>query len=153
MKPRQLSNIVKKLFAKANLDAHGQIVRYHSLRKYLFSSLCKVMSEGYSKAIVGKAIDLAVKAYLNTSPENLRELYTKAMPDIVLNGNGTELKHHVNTLEEKNKILEAENLKLREEMEALKKEQNVATSTTAKNETLLRDLAERLEKLEGKGKQ
>jgi hypothetical protein len=82
------------------------------------------MSEGYAKAIVGKAIDPAVKAYLNTSPENLRELYTKAMPDIVLNGNGTELKHHVNTLEEKNKILEAENLKLHEELAALQKEQN-----------------------------
>ena len=133
VRPIQLSETMKRLFTKAGLDSHGQIVKHHTLRKYLFSSLCKVMSEGYAKAIVGKAIDQATKAYLNTTPENLRELYTKAQGDILLNNNGTELKNHVNSLEE-------ENLALKARIKELEQKQGTATSTTAKNEQRIDEL-------------
>ena len=142
-RPIQLSQTMKRIFAKTGLDAHGQIVKFHSLRKYLFSSLCKVMSEGYAKAIIGKAIDAATKAYLNTTPENLKELYSKAMVDVLLTNGNTELKNHVNSLEE-------ENLALKERIKELEKQQGTATSTTAKNEERIDELFAMVKELKEK---
>jgi exonuclease VII small subunit len=99
------------------------------------------MSEGYAKLIIGKAVDLATKAYLNDTPENLRELYTKAQGDILLNNNGTELKNHVNSLEE-------ENLALKARIKELEKQQGTATSTTAKNEQRIDELYDMIKDLQ-----
>lgn len=143
VRPIQLSETMKRLFTKAGLDAHGQIVKHHTLRKYLFSSLCKVMSEGYAKAIVGKAIDQATKAYLNTTPENLRELYIKAQGDILLNNNGTELKKHVNSLEE-------ENLALKARIRELEEKQGTATTSNTKNASDIQKLYALVEELQKK---
>jgi hypothetical protein len=144
VRPIQLSETMKRLFTKAGLVTHNkEVVKYHSLRKYLFSSLCKVMSEGYSKLIIGKAVDAATKAYLNDTPENLKGLYSKAMNDILLTNGTAKIVEHVNSLEE-------ENLALKARIKELEKQQGTATSTTAKNEQRIDELYTMIKELQEK---
>lgn len=148
-KPIVLTETLQRLFKKAGLDAHGSIVRYHSLRKFLFSTLSKYMSQEYAKLIIGKAVNQADLPYLDTG--QLRELYSKAMGDIVLNGNGTAKK--LSDLEQKNLDLETQNVELREQLKKLKTEQGIVTSTNARNETDIQKLYAMIKELqEGKAK-
>jgi hypothetical protein len=79
-----LTQSIQRLMVKAHIDPHGQIARFHGLRKYLYDKLVCVMSDEKAKMIIGKKIREG--AYLTT--ETLRECYLKAMPSIVINGNG-----------------------------------------------------------------
>ena len=111
--PQQLTRILQQLVIKAGIDAHGMRVRYHSLRKYLFSKLNVVSSSEQSKMIIGKMVTSSDAVYLNT--DSLRDVYVKAMPSIcVSNGNG-ETKAKVSALEQ-------ENLRLKEEVKKLTEE-------------------------------
>jgi hypothetical protein len=113
--PQQLTSILQNLGFKAGIDAHGQRVRFHNLRKYLFSKLNTVSSSEQSKMIIGKKVSGSDAVYLNT--DSLRDVYTKAMPLIcVSNGNGETKKRVV--------VLEEENSKLKEEIVRLRDTQN-----------------------------
>jgi hypothetical protein len=95
-----------RAFTRAGLDSHGQRVRFHSLRKYLFGRLTAVASIEKAKQIIGKKVSDADQVYLGV--ENLRDIYQRALPSIVVeNGNGAETKKRVDSLEEENKKLES----------------------------------------------
>jgi len=49
-----LSKMLQRLASKAEIDSHGEKIRWHGLRAYLFNSLCRVMSTEKAKQIVGK---------------------------------------------------------------------------------------------------
>ena len=130
----QMTSTLQNLAFKAGIDPHGQRVRFHSLRKYLYDRLVSVGSDSKAAMIIGHKVKGEIAPYIGEG--SLRELYEKATPSIMLsNGNGTELKKHVQSLEERNKIMEEENAKLRAEIERMKHEQGVVTSKTATNET------------------
>lgn len=83
----QLTSILQNLAFKSGLDAHGQRIRFHCLRKYLFDRLSSVASAEQAKMIVGKKVNESDSPYL--SVEKLREIYERAQPSIVVsNGNG-----------------------------------------------------------------
>jgi hypothetical protein len=86
-KASQTTAILQNLAFKSGLDAHGQRIRFHSLRKYLFDRLSSVASADQAKMIIGKKVDESSSPYLST--EKLREIYERAQPSIVIsNGNG-----------------------------------------------------------------
>jgi integrase len=115
-----LSKTIKSLFKRAKLVSGGATVRFHELRSYLATRLSSVAGESQWKQIIGKAIDEG--AYVTT--EELREVYKKAMPLIIVtNGNSKnhievealkkenlDLKNKVNTLEEVLRILAKDRL-------------------------------------------
>lgn len=102
-RPSQLTEILQNLAKRANIQLHGQRLRFHGLRKVTFDALSSVASEEKAKAIIGKKVSDSDSAYLNDS--SLREIYNRAMPKFTLNGNGTVLKGRVTELEEENKKL------------------------------------------------
>lgn len=77
-----LTLCLKRLFDQAHLVHGEKIVRFHNLRKYLIDRLSAVASESQWKQIVGKKISEG--AYVST--DQLREVYSKAMPSIIING-------------------------------------------------------------------
>lgn len=84
-----LNKTVKRLFEKAGLEAGNMIVKYHELRAYLIDRLSAVASESQWKQICGKKI--AESAYVGT--DQLRDVYKRAMPQIIINGNGNGKNH------------------------------------------------------------
>jgi hypothetical protein len=78
-----LTQVCQRLFEKAGLVSGGRTVRFHNLRKYLIDRLSAVASESQWKQIVGKKI--AEGAYVST--DQLQDVYLRAMPSIVINGN------------------------------------------------------------------
>jgi hypothetical protein len=113
-RPEQLTTVLQTLFKKSGLDAHGKIVRFHNLRKYLIDRLSAVASESQWKQIVGKKILEA--AYV--SRDQLRDVYARAMPSIVVNGNG-DTKKKVNDLTQENKALRTSLTLLQTELQAV----------------------------------
>jgi len=103
-----LTQSIQRLMAKAHIDTHGQIARFHNLRKYLIDRLSAVASESQWKQIVGKKIEEG--AYI--SQDQLRDVYLRAMPSIIINGNGKNLvkvealESEVKELRTKNKMYE-----------------------------------------------
>lgn len=102
-----LTQSIQRLMEKAHIDPHGKIARFHNLRKYLIDRLSAVASESQWKQFVGKKINEG--AYI--SQDQLKEIYQRAMPSIVIgNGNGkssvkiegleTELAYYKNVLSE-----------------------------------------------------
>jgi len=100
-RPEQLTTVLQTLFNKSGLKAHGKIVRFHNLRKYLIDRLSAVAGESQWKQIVGKKI--SEDAYVST--DQLRGVYARAMSSIVTNGNGN-VKIKLDELKAKNESLE-----------------------------------------------
>jgi hypothetical protein len=98
---QSLTQCLQRLFEKAHLVAGEKRVRFHNLRKYLIDRLSAVASESQWKQIVGKKI--AEGAYIST--DQLRDVYLRAMPSIVINGNG---KTHVKIEELEKALAQAE---------------------------------------------
>lgn len=96
-----LTQICQRLFEKAGLVSGGRTVRFHNLRKYLIDRLSAVASESQWKQIVGKQI----KEGAYVSQEQLKGVYERAMPAIVVNGANKnhvkidEMEEHVKELE------------------------------------------------------
>jgi hypothetical protein len=99
-KPPQLTTVLQSLFNKSGLKSYNKMVRFHNLRKYLIDRLSAVASESQWKQIVGKKISEG--AYVST--DQLRDVYARAMPSIVINGN-VETKKKVAELEKENEAL------------------------------------------------
>jgi regulator of replication initiation timing len=115
-----LTHCLQRLFANAHLVSGKKRVRFHCLRKYLIDRLSAVASESQWKQIVGKKI--AEAAYV--SPDRLRDVYEKAMPSIVINGNG---KSHVKIEELETKLteMEGQNTQLRLELAEVKNRKTI----------------------------
>jgi hypothetical protein len=118
-----LQNLAKKAgFEVENGAVHGRRIRFHCLRKFLIDHLSAFASESQWKQIVGKTISEA--AYVST--DQLRNVYSRAMPSILINGNGAKTR----------KLIELE--------QALIESQRRQTALETTNETL----RNRMEKLE-----
>ena len=96
-----LTQIIQRLFEKTGLQSGGKVVRFHNLRKYLIDRLSAVASESQWKQIVGKAIGEG--AYVGQ--DQLRDVYLRAMPSIIINGN---TKNHAAIEELKEALAQAE---------------------------------------------
>lgn len=124
----QLSEILKALMAKCGIDPHGARIRFHNIRKFTYSALSKNINEEFAKMIVGKKTKES--AYLD--PNALREVYQKAMGDLLIVRNGT-------SPETTNKLidLEKENRELREK---LKRAEDIATTRDTENKGRIDEL-------------
>jgi hypothetical protein len=71
-----LAKMLSRLADRAEIDDHGDKIRWHGLRAFLFNSLCRCMSTERAKQIVGKTT--SESAYLNE--KDLAEDYAKVMP-------------------------------------------------------------------------
>jgi len=132
----QMTSTLQNLAFKAGIDPHGQRVRFHSLRKYLYDRLVSVGSDSKAAMIIGHKVKGEIAPYIGEG--SLRELYEKATPSIMLsNGNGAETKKKVIDLEQKVKDLETENKNLRESQ----------TSDKATQETKIQQLFTMMEEL------
>lgn len=96
-----LTKILRRVFDRAHLVSGGKRVRFHCLRAYLCTKLSAVCSESQWKQFVGKKIP--EEAYIGQ--DELREIYLRAMPSIIINGNG---KNHVALEEIKNALAQSE---------------------------------------------
>jgi hypothetical protein len=112
--PNDLSKLIRRLFHKANLDAHGKRVRFHCFRKFLYDNLNMCVSVDKAKQIIGKAT--SESAYL--SPNTLREAYSLVMPKIAFNGNN--LKTEVKELKAEKEALKAQIAQLKEQLKNVK---------------------------------
>jgi len=121
-----LSVILQTLCKKAGMEIddhgtiHGKRVRFHCLRKFLIDRLSATSSESQWKQIVGKTIDEA--AYV--SQDQLRGIFTRAMKDLLINGNGKtkklmEIENALIDSQRKITSLETQNEALRNHMEKL----------------------------------
>jgi hypothetical protein len=104
-----------------NGAVHNRRIHFHNLRKYLINHLSAYSSESQWKQVVGKKINES--AYVST--DQLRNIYARAMKDIVINGgNGLKAK----------KLIELE--------EALLESQRRVTALETTNEVLRRRVDE-----------
>jgi hypothetical protein len=145
-----LSVTLQRLFEKAHLISGEKRVRFHNLRKYLFDRLTAVASTEQSKQIIGKKI--SESAYIST--EQLRDIYLRAMPSIIINGNG---KTHVQIEELKDALAQAESerratqTRLEEALgriEQLQTKQENTMSKLMSLPTIAKELFERKEKVD-----
>ena len=82
---QQLNYALKTLTEKANITVSGSI-RWHLLRKFLFSALTNVMDEMNAKLCIGKSIDKSVLTYLKNKTDILKKQYSEAEKFFVLGG-------------------------------------------------------------------
>jgi len=75
---KELTENLKRLARKADIETHGQRIRFHCLRKFLIDRLSLRMSESKWKQIVGKKI--SESAYV--TPFKLRQEYARVMQHI-----------------------------------------------------------------------
>lgn len=120
-----LSVILQTLAKKAGMEiengaVHGKRIRFHCLRKFLIDRLSAYAGESQWKQIVGKAIDEG--AYV--SQDQLKGVFSRAMKDLLINGNGIKAK----------KLIELEN--------ALVESQRKITALETTNEVLRKRLDE-----------
>jgi hypothetical protein len=115
-----LSVVLQTLALKAGIDPHGKRIRFHNLRKYLIDHLSAYASESQWKQIVGKAI--SESAYV--SQDQLRQIFNRAMPSMLINGNGAKVK----------KLMELE--------QALIESQKQILNLTTINQTLVKKIEE-----------
>ncbi|MGD0160341.1 MAG: hypothetical protein ABSB89_08585 [Candidatus Bathyarchaeia archaeon] len=135
------SDILKSLVKKAQIQTGNALVRFHNLRKFGNDALKSVMSGEKADLIVGHKVDATQRAYLDI--KNLRELFARAMPDLVLgNGNG-EVKKKVEALsttteqliqmlaqkDEEIKALKTQQAEKDAEIEILRKSQNTMSKS------------------------
>ena len=83
-----LSIVLQTLAKKASVEPHGKRIRFHCLRKFTIDHLSAFASESQWKQIIGKAI--SESAYV--SQEQLRGIFLRAMPSMLINGNGIKAK-------------------------------------------------------------
>jgi len=123
-----LQNLAKKAGFEVDKKGmiHGRRIRFHCLRKFLIDHLSATASESQWKQIVGKQI--AESAYV--SQDHLRGIYARAMPSLLINGNGMKAR----------KLIELEN--------ALLESQRKMTAVETTNEVLRK----RIEQLENGSK-
>jgi hypothetical protein len=126
---QSLSIALQRLVRKAHIETGSKIVRFHNLRRYLFDKLSCVMSDEKAKQIIGKSVPES--AYLST--ESLRECYLRAMPSIVLNGNGKALVK-VEQLEQALAQSESERLATQTRLEQALKRIDEVTGALARRE-------------------
>jgi hypothetical protein len=96
-----LSVVLQTLARKAGIEPHGNRIRFHCLRKFTIDHLSAFASESQWKQIVGKAISEG--AYVST--DQLRGVYLRAMPSLLINGNGVKAKK---LMELENALLESQ---------------------------------------------
>lgn len=80
-----LNYTLKSLTEKAKIPVMGQI-RWHLLRKFLFSALTNEASEMNAKLMVGKSIPTDILTYLKGKTEQLKAEYSEAEKFFVLSG-------------------------------------------------------------------
>jgi hypothetical protein len=120
-----LSIVLQTLAKKAGIEPHGKRIRFHCLRKFTIDHLSALASESQWKQIVGKSIDEG--AYV--SQDQLRGIFLRAMPSMLINGNGIKAK----------KLMELEN--------ALLDSQKRLTSLETTNEVLRKNQVEEERKI------
>lgn len=111
----------------------------------MIDRLSAICSESQWKQIVGKKISEG--AYIST--DQLREIYARAMPSIIINGAN---KNHakIDALEQA-VIDQQKQLASKDEViKALEKKLGFVTTETADNSTTIQSLLKRIEQLEGK---
>jgi uncharacterized coiled-coil protein SlyX len=143
---QSLTTSLKRMFNNAHLVNGNRIARFHNLRKYLIDRLSAICSESQWKQIVGKKISEG--AYIST--EQLREIYSRAMSSIVINGakNHAKIEALEDAIAEQQKQLAAKD----EVIRTLEKKLGYVTTETANNSTTIQDLVRRLRELEERQK-
>ncbi|MGD0644113.1 MAG: hypothetical protein ABSA75_04340 [Candidatus Bathyarchaeia archaeon] len=111
-----LSVVLQTLAKKAGIDPHGKRIRFHCLRKFTIDHLSALASESQWKQIVGKAISEG--AYV--SQDQLRGVYLRAMPSLLINGNGIKAKKLIE-LENALRAVESENATSKTRIDLLQK--------------------------------
>jgi len=91
--------VLKSLTKKAKIQTTGQI-RWHLLRKFLFSALTNVMAEMNAKLCVGKAIPIDVLTYIKGKTEQLKQEYREAEKYFVLSGFTNSYHTELDTIKE-----------------------------------------------------
>lgn len=95
-----LNYVLKSLTEKANIPTMGK-VRWHLLRKFLFSALTNTMDEMNAKLCVGKSIDKSVLTYLKNKSDILKKQYDEAEKFFVLSGYTNHEYNRMDMMEEK----------------------------------------------------
>jgi hypothetical protein len=86
-KSENLTATLQSLVFKSGIETHGQRVRFHCLRKYLFDRIVSVSSDTKASQIIGHKISGEIAPYIGQG--SLKEVYERASPSIVIsNGNG-----------------------------------------------------------------
>lgn len=159
-----LNYTLKSLTQKAKIPVMGQI-RWHLLRKFLFSALTNVSSEMNSKLMTGKSIPLDVLTYLKNKTEQLRKEYSEAEKFFVLSGMTNQNHSKMAELEAKvklqdetlQKFLEIFTTYLQGEMskkQALKKTQTIIEyrEVSEEEEASIEEYMDRLDKQDKQNK-
>lgn len=131
MNKSELSEILRSIAKRSGIQSGNRRIRFHLLRKFLADNLSRYMSESKWKQIVGKQIDES--AYVGA--ESLKEDFERAMPTLLISGNGNETRKKVSALESENK-------QLKDEIESLKAQLGQNKSTMSKMDARLTALEE-----------
>lgn len=149
-RPTQLTTILQNHCRKCGIENFEARIRFHCLRKFLYSAVSSVSSEQNAKLIIGKKVSGADSVYLDVNA--LREIYERAQARIcVMNGANGEIRAKVE--EQNGKIAQLE-AKI-EELKAQKAQVEVSASQLKIQEILDRNpnLIEELIKIAKQPKQ
>ena len=141
--------ILQTLAGKAGMEvingaSHGKRIRFHCMRKFLIDRLSAYASESQWKQIVGKSIEEG--AYV--SQDQLRGVFTRAMKDLLINGNGIKAKKLIELenalLDSQRKIsaLETTNQVLRQRLDEMENTQKTMQKTIMNMDARLNALEE-----------
>ena len=138
-----LNKKLKRLFTKANIETYGKKIKFHCLRKFLYSRL-QAKNRDLAKVITAKKVSASDLTYIpNLDAECLR-IFKETYKEIALNGDLTgktrqNQKEEITKLEQAIQQLETENYtsktridllqkNLKKEIEERKKEKTETTN-------------------------
>lgn len=126
---QSLNARLKKMVSKANIDTYNKEVKFHAIRKFLYSNLQR-LNRDIAKVITAKKVDTSIITYITDLDKECERVFREAYKGIALNGDVSG-KHHkeqsqkVDDLTNALSQLENENKALRTRIEMLQKNQNV----------------------------
>jgi len=139
-----LNKKLKRLFRKANIETYGKKIKFHCLRKFLYSRL-QAKNRDIAKVITAKKVSASDLTYIPNLDAECQRVFKETYKEIALNGDLTgktkqkqekriqELEQAINHIETENSISKTRiNLlqtNLNAEKEERKKEMKEATKT------------------------
>jgi len=134
-----LNYILKSLTEKANIPVMGKI-RWHLLRKFLFSALTNTMDEMNAKLCVGKSIDKSVLTYLKNKSDVLKQQYDEAEQYFVLSGYTNHNHSRMDEMEQKIKTYDESFQKYLDVMTQYMEDKLTKKQVVQKTETIIRTI-------------
>jgi len=121
-----LNKKLKRILKKANIETYGKQVKFHEIRKFMYSIL-QVRNTDIAKVITGKKVNASIFTYVPTLDAECLRIFKESYRDFALNGDVTgknkrEQTERIAQLESALRHVEKENFASKTRIEQMQKQ-------------------------------